>query len=304
MTARWTLGDIPPLTGKFAVVTGANRGLGLEIVYGLAGAGAHVILACRDPAKAQSAIDLVLQRTPRARVEAMAIDLADLTSVRRFAADFQARFQSLDILIHNAAVILVPKGKTADGFEQHIGVNYLGAFALTGLLMDRLRATPGARIVNMSSSAHRLVKGLDLDDLNLDRIAHKPMEAYGRSKLAALLFTLELDRLLKKAGDGTRVVTAHPGFSESNPGQGSLLLCLTTKFLAQPGAMGALPALYAATMPDVAGGDYYGPGGVAEMRGYPAKAKTAPWARDGETAAKLWALSSRLTGVTYPADLN
>jgi NAD(P)-dependent dehydrogenase (short-subunit alcohol dehydrogenase family) len=299
MARPWTLENIPSLSGKLAVVTGANRGLGLEIVHGLAGAGAHVILACRDPAKAKTAIDEVLRRAPRAQVEAMAIDLANLGSVRKFAADFRMRFDVLDILVHNAAVILVPKGATADGFEQHIGVNHLGAFALTALLIDRLG--PGARVINMSSNAHKLVKGIDLDDLNLDRVPYKPMEAYGRSKLAALLFTLEMDRRLKNAGRDLRVITAHPGFSESNPGEGSLLLRLTTKYLAQSGPMGALPALYAATMPDAESGDYWGPGGLAEMRGYPAKCKTAAWAQDADTAAKLWAMSERLTGVVFPA---
>jgi NAD(P)-dependent dehydrogenase (short-subunit alcohol dehydrogenase family) len=299
MARTWTLEDIPPLNGKLAVVTGANRGLGLEIVYGLAGAGAHVILACRDPAKAKTAVDSVLKRTPQANVEVMAVDLASLASVRKFAADFQARFKTLDLLIHNAAVILVPKDKTSDGFEQHIGVNYLGAFALTALLMPALRATPGARVVNMSSNAHRLVKGLDLNDLHLDKIAYKPMEAYGRSKLAALLFTLEMNRRLKNTGADLRVVTAHPGFSESNPGQGSLMLRLTTKYLAQPGPMGALPALYAATMPDVVSGDYWGPGGLMEMRGYPALCKPAAWARDENISAQLWTASEKLTATPF-----
>jgi NAD(P)-dependent dehydrogenase (short-subunit alcohol dehydrogenase family) len=299
-TGTWTLEDLPSLSGKLAVVTGANRGLGLEIVHGLAGAGAHVILACRDPDKAKSAVASVLARAPQAKVEAMALDLANLASVHKFAADFKARFQTLDILIHNAAVILVPKGATADGFEQHIGVNHLAPFALTALLMDPLRAAPAARVINMASTAHRLVKGIDLDDLHLDRIAYKPMEAYGRSKLAALLFTLEFDRRVKAANSNICVVTAHPGFSESNPGQGRWIIRMMTKYFAQPGPMGALPALYAASMPDVKGNDYWGPGGWMELRGHPALCKREPWARDSDKAAKLWALSEQLTGVVFP----
>lgn len=299
MAAKWALENMPSLNGKLAVVTGANRGLGLEIVHGLTAAGARVVLACRDPAKAKAAVESVLKRTPHAEVEVMALDLAILSSVRKFAADFLMRFKTLDMLIHNAAVILVPKDKTADGFEQHIGVNHLGAFALTALLMPALRATPRARVVNMSSNAHRLVKGIDLDDLNLDKIAYKPMEAYGRSKLAALLFALEMNKRLQKSGGNMQVVTSHPGFSESNPGQGSLLLRLTTKYLAQPGPLGALPVLYAATMPDVVSGEYWGPGGIMEMRGYPALCKPAAWARDETVAGQLWTLSEKLTGVTF-----
>ena len=299
MPPKWTAENIPPLKDKVALVTGANRGLGLEIVTGLAGAGAHVIMACRDPAKADAALASVRQRVPHAHLESMAIDLADLESVRQFAGAFCARFPRLDILVNNASVILVPKCMTRDGFELHFGVNHLGAFALTGLLMDRLASADGARIVNTSSTAHRLVKDIDLDDPHFERTPYKPMEAYGKSKLAALLFTLELDRRLKKAGTRPRAVAAHPGFSESNPGQGGFWLRMSTRFLAQSGAMGALPALYGATAPDVDGGAYFGPGGVAEMRGYPAKADRAATALNAETAARLWALSIKLTGVSY-----
>jgi NAD(P)-dependent dehydrogenase (short-subunit alcohol dehydrogenase family) len=295
----WTLADIPSQTGKLAVVTGANRGLGLEIAAALAGAGAHVVIAVRDPAKAAAALKQIAGQTPGAKVEAMILDQADLSSIRRFSEEFHNRFDRLDLLVNNASAILVRQSKTSDGFESHIGVNHLGSFALTGLLLDRLIATPGARIVNTSSTAHRLVKGIDLDDLQFGRTPYKPMEAYGRSKLAALLFTAELDRRLEKAGFDTRAVAAHPGYSNTNPGKGGFLMRLATSIFAQPAAMGALPQLYAATANDVAGGDYYGPAGIGEMRGYPTKVGRTAAAKDIAVAARLWTISETLTGVSY-----
>jgi NAD(P)-dependent dehydrogenase (short-subunit alcohol dehydrogenase family) len=295
----WTLADIPSQTGKLAVVTGANRGLGLEIAAALAGAGAHVVIAVRDPAKAAAALKQIAGQTPGAKVEAMILDQADLSSIRRFSEEFHNRFDRLDLLVNNASAILVRQSKTSDGFESHIGVNHLGSFALTGLLLDRLIATPGARIVNTSSTAHRLVKGIDLDDLQFERTPYKPMEAYGRSKLAALLFTAELDRRLEKAGFDTRAVAAHPGYSNTNPGKGGFLMRLATSIFAQPAAMGALPQLYAATANDVAGGDYYGPAGIGEMRGYPTKVGRTAAAKDIAVAARLWTISETLTGVSY-----
>ena len=178
-------------------------------------------------------------------------------------------------------------------------MNHLGSFALTGLLLDLLKAGHDARVVNTSSTAHRLVKGIDLDDLNFEHTPYKPMEAYGRSKLAALLYTFELDRRLKKAGLPIKAVAAHPGYSNTNPDKGGFLMRVATSIFAQPAHMGALPQLYAATAPDVQGGDYIGPGGPMEMRGYPAKVGCTPPARDEKTAARLWALSEALTGVSY-----
>jgi NAD(P)-dependent dehydrogenase (short-subunit alcohol dehydrogenase family) len=193
----------------------------------------------------------------------------------------------------------VTQGKTVEGFERHIGVNHLGSFALTGLLLDLLKAGTDARVVSTSSTAHRLVKGIDLDDLHLEHTEYKPMEAYGRSKLAALLFTFELDRRLRKAGLPVKAVAAHPGYSNTNPDKGGFMMRLATSIFAQPAAMGALPQLYAATASDVAGGDYIGPGGPMEMRGYPAKVGCTPPARDEKTAARLWTVSAALTGVSY-----
>ncbi len=293
----WTRADIPSLAGKTALVTGANRGLGLEIACGLAGAGATVILGCRDAGRALDAITEIRRRVPGAKPRAMTLDLADLASIRLFAKEFSARHSKLDILVNNASAILVPQGKTRDGFETHIGVNHLGTFALTGLLLDCLRG--GGRIVNTSSMAHKMTKGLDLDDLNLERARYKDMDAYGRSKLATLLFTFELDRRLKKAVLPVTVATAHPGWSNTNPDKGGFFLRLSNKVFAQPAAAGALPALYAATMPDVQGGEYFGPGGMAELRGAPKRVPSRPEARDAVAAQRLWALSENMTGVRY-----
>jgi NAD(P)-dependent dehydrogenase (short-subunit alcohol dehydrogenase family) len=299
MAGKWMVADMPSLAGKVAVVTGSNRGLGLLIAKALAGAGAHVVMAVRDPAKSAAQIESVCRHAPGAKIDSVALDLADLASVRRAAAEIIRRFDRLDLLINNAAAILVPLGKTRDGFEMHIGVNHLGTFALTGLLIDRLMATPGARIVNMSSTAHRMVKGLDFDDFHYAMLPYKPMEAYGKSKLAALLFTFELDRRLRTAGADTIAVAAHPGYSNTNPDKGGLLLRIATALFAQPAQMGALPTLYAATSPDVSGGDYIGPAGMGEMRGHPAKVGTKATALDTVAAARLWALSTEQTGVAF-----
>jgi NAD(P)-dependent dehydrogenase (short-subunit alcohol dehydrogenase family) len=299
MARKWTIRDIPSQKGRLAVVTGGNRGLGLEIVLALARAGAHVVIATRDVAKAETAATQVRRQVPDASVEAMMLDQSDLGAIRRFSEALHSRFNRLDLLVNNASAILVTQGKTNDGFERHIGVNHLGSFALTGLLLDLLNAGTDARIVNTSSTAHRLVKGIDLDDLQIEHTDYKPMEAYGRSKLAALLYTFELDRRLRKTGSAVKAVAAHPGYSNTNPDKGGFLMRAATSIFAQPAEMGALPQLYAATASDVAGGDYYGPGGPMEMRGYPAKVGTKPTAKDEKTAARLWTISEALTGVSY-----
>ena len=296
---NWTLAEMPRLDDKVAVVTGANRGLGLEISAGLAGAGATVVMACRDPRKAQAGAAEVRRRVPQAKLEIMQLDLADLASVRQFAQDFKARFSRLDILCNNGSAIMVPLGKTRDGFETHIGTNHLGHFALTGLLLERLQATPGSRVVNTASMAHRLTKGLKLDDLHFERRPYKEMDAYGQSKLASLLYTFELDRRLRQSGSAVTAVAAHPGWSNTNPDQGSALMRWANSFMAQPAAMGALPSLYAATAPGVQGGEYFGPGGFKELRGYPAKVGSSDESRDPQLAAALWARSEQLIGAKY-----
>jgi NAD(P)-dependent dehydrogenase (short-subunit alcohol dehydrogenase family) len=290
---------MPKLDGKIALVTGANRGLGLEIVVGLAGAGARVIMACRDAQKAEKAIAEVQRRVPGADVKSMTLDLANLKSVHEFAYEFCKTFTSLDLLINNASAILVPLQKTNDGFEMHMGTNHLGPFVLTALLLDLLRATPGSRIVNTGSMAHRLTPGIDFDDLNFSRKPYKDMDAYGKSKLATLMFTFELDRRLRQTNSGVMATVAHPGYTATNPDYGNFFMRLMTRLMAQAPAMGALPALYAATSPDVSGGDYIGPGGFKELSGYPKKVDCRPEARDPKLTAKLWSLSEQLTDTKY-----
>lgn len=291
--------SIPSQSGKLAIITGGNRGLGLEIALALAGAGSQVILACRDLDKATRAIKQIRERHPRAEVEPMRLDVADLASIRQFAEAFDSRYQRLDLLIHNAAAILVPQGRTIDGFETHFGTNHLGPFALTGLLLPKLKAAAAARIVNMASLAHRLTAGLDTGDPQLEQRAYKPMDAYGRSKLAALLFTFELTRRLKREHSGILAVAAHPGYAATNTDTGGIFLRLATRLFAQPPARGALPALHAATAADVCSGDYFGPGGFKELSGSPKRVDCSAEAHDSLAAKNLWELSEQLTGVRY-----
>ncbi len=294
-----TTGTLPSLAGKIAVVTGANRGLGLEITRGLARSGAQVVLACRDQQRGQAAANQVRSEVAGAQLDVIALDLSDLASVRAFAQAYSTRHAKLDLLCNNASAIMVPQQRTRDGFEMHIGTNHLGHFALTGLLLEQLRATTGARIVNTASLAHRLTPGLDLDDLHLERTPYKEMDAYGRSKLAALLFTFELDRRLRAAATGITAVAAHPGYSATNTDIGGFFLRLSTALFAQSAAQGALPALQAATAADVRGGDYFGPKGFKELRGGPTRVECRAEARDPQLAQRLWALSEQLTGVRY-----
>jgi NAD(P)-dependent dehydrogenase (short-subunit alcohol dehydrogenase family) len=299
MPQKWTLAGMPRLEGKTAVVTGANRGLGLEIAAGLAAAGATVVLACRSPDKTEAAIAEIRRRAPQAKTAGVPLDLSDLASVRRCAKALAGQYPALDILCNNGSAIMVPLARTRDGFETHIGTNHLGHFAFTGLLLDSLRRAPAARIVNTSSMAHKLTKGLDLEDLHFERRPYKEMDAYGQSKLAVLSYTFELDRRLRGAGLKLTAVAAHPGWSNTNPDKGSALMRFFNGLMAQSAAMGALPSLYAAAAPGVQGGQYYGPGGFQELGGHPAPAASSDQARDAELGSRLWARSEMLTGVQY-----
>lgn len=309
MANKWTAADIAPQNGKRFIVTGANSGLGLETSVGLAAAGAEVIMACRNPDKAAAALAEVHRRVPDAHARLMALDLADLSSIRGFASDFSARNDRLDGLINNAGVMALPFQRTRDGFEMQIGTNHFGHFALTGLLLDRLRAAPGARVVTLASMAHRWTRGLDLDDPHFDRRRYNKWDAYGKSKLANLVFTYELDRRLRAADAGVAAIAAHPGYSATNlmfvgPAQeqsmiGRLTMQLGNALVSQSADMGALPTLYAATAADVHGGDYIGPDGWRQLRGYPCKVGCRREARDPVTGARLWALSEQASGVRY-----
>jgi NAD(P)-dependent dehydrogenase (short-subunit alcohol dehydrogenase family) len=309
----WTAQDIPDLERRDAVVTGANSGLGFQIALELARHRARVVLAVRDTAKGDEAARRIREEVPGAELETARLDLADLASVREFAAWYRGSRDTLDLLVNNAGVMALPRRETKDGFEMQFGTNHLGHFALTGLLLPALLGAEGpARVVTMSSGAHQMGR-FDFDDLQRERRYQRWM-AYGQSKLANLLFAFEMARRAAIAGrdDELTSVAAHPGYAATNlQSQGArmegsklkgALASLGNKLFAQSDAQGALPALYAATMPDVIGGEYFGPDGRSGSRGYPTRAGTAKKARDPELMTKLWEASERLTGVTYKID--
>ncbi len=307
--AQWTAESMPDLTGKIIVVTGGNSGIGFEASRELARRGAQVVLACRDAKKAESAAAAIRTEAPGASVTVMALDLASLESVRAFAAAFEKAHDRLDVLCNNAGVMALPYRKTADGFEMQFGTNHLGHFALTGLLSERLNATPGARVVTVSSGAHRIGR-IRFDDLQWER-GYRKWLAYGQSKLANLLFAYELQRRIEAAGASFISTACHPGYAATNLQaagprmEGSSFMesmtALGNRLFAQSAAMGALPTLYAATAPDVRGGDYIGPDGLGETWGYPKKVSSNARSQDREVAARLWTRSEELTGVRFAA---
>jgi len=304
-TASWTVESIPDLSGKTILVTGGNSGIGYEAARQFARKGAHVVLACRDVQKGHTARDAITADHPHASVEVMALDLASLASVRACAEAYRTRHQTLDVLCNNAGVMALPYRKTADGFEMQFGTNHLGHFALTGLLLDLVLRTAAARVVTVSSGAHRMGK-MRFEDLQWER-GYRKWVAYGQSKLANLLFAYELQRRLDGAQASVISVACHPGYAATNlqfagPRMaGSSVLEMLARFgnqlVAQNAAMGALPTLYAATAPEVRGGDYIGPNGFGELRGYPTKVQSNTRSHDREVAKKLWAISEELTGV-------
>ena len=307
MSKNWTTADIPDLTDKVVIVTGANSGIGFEATKELARKGAHTILACRNMEKAEAAWSAIRVEVPSAKGEVMELDLASLASVRQFATAFRAKYRRLDILINNAGIGGAAYSKTEDSFEMQFGVNHLGHYALTGLLLNLLTTTPKARVVNISSGFHRLGK-IDFDDLTFaDGRDYTPMKGYGRSKLANLLFTYELQRRLKTTGVEAIAVAAHPGATQTNIGADSPPpSSLFSKIMAgvidrkrQSAAMGALPTLRAATDPTVQGSDYFGPSGFMEMAGYPVKVESNNASHDMADQYRLWELSEQLTGVQY-----
>ena len=294
---QWTSENIPDQSGRVAIVTGANSGIGYETARALTHKGATVIMACRSVEKGQVAAQKIQDEDPQGSVTVMALDLADLSSVRDFAEVFKREFQRLDLLINNAGVMMLPDfTKTADGFEMQFGTNHLGHFALTGLLLETISRTPGVRVVTVSSSAVRYGH-MNFDNLNAEE-SYDKRGAYGQSKLANLLFTAELQRRFEAAGLDAITVAAHPGWTTTNLQQHTRLRLLNPIF-AQGPEMGALPTLYAATAPDVRGGDYYGPDGFFEMRGYPTKVEPIDRSKDKADAKKLWEVSEELTGTTF-----
>ena len=303
---KWTAADIPDLTGKVVVVTGGNSGIGLGAVKAIARKGADTILACRSPERGQAALDELKAEVPGAKAELMALDLASLASVERFAGEFAERHSRLDVLANNAGIMVIPYGKTEDGFERQVGTNHLGHFALTGRLLDVLMATPGARVVNVSSLAHKRAE-LDLDNLLYEKGSYGEWAAYGRSKLLNLLFTYELQRRFERAGIDALSLAAHPGFSASNlTGHMAERLHMRIALrifhtIIQGPDMGALPTLRAATDPEATGGQYFGPGRLNETTGHPVLVEASAEAHDEADGRRLWELSEELTGVRFSA---
>ena len=295
---NWTHDNIPDQTGKVAIVTGANSGIGLETARSLASRGARVILACRNESKAQAAMEDIRRSDPQAKLEFIRLDLADLDSIETFASAVLEREQSLDLLINNAGVMVPPESKTKQGFELQFGVNHLGHFALTGRLLPLLLATKGARIVNVSSVAHKFGK-MKFDDLDFESRGYKAGPAYGQSKLANLLFTPELRKRLAAAGASLRVTAAHPGWTSTNLQQHASMAERLNPLFAMKAPDGALPTLRAATDPSAQSGDYYGPKGLWEMRGTPVKVGRTKAARNEADASTLWTISEQRTGVTF-----
>ncbi|MBU3691400.1 MAG: SDR family NAD(P)-dependent oxidoreductase [Solirubrobacterales bacterium] len=307
----WSEADIPDSGGRTAVVTGANVGLGFEVSRALAGAGATVLMACRDMGKARVAAEGIREEVPDARVDTEVLDLASLDSVREFASATAARFSDgIDLLINNAGVMMPPRRETADGFELQFGTNHLGHFALTGLLMPQIKELPGSRVVTVSSTMARVGR-IDFDDLQGES-GYSRTGAYGLSKLANLSFAIEFQRRLALAGSPIESMAAHPGYSATNlqkagprigGGVGSALaapfMALGHRLLAQDAAAGAAPILFAATNPELPAGSYVGPDGPGEMRGSPTVVHPVESATDREVAERLWSESERLTGVSY-----
>jgi NAD(P)-dependent dehydrogenase (short-subunit alcohol dehydrogenase family) len=303
MSSRsWTIQDIPDQTGRVAIVTGATSGTGFAAALALAGRGATVVLACRDRGRTREAVQRIQAAHPRARVEAQLLDQGSLRSVREAAGAIRAGFARVDLLVNNAGVMVPPYGRTEDGFETQIGTNHFGHFALTGLLLEPLLATPGARIVTMSSTAHRMGR-IRFDDLNSER-GYRPWAAYGQSKLANLLFTYELQRRLAAAGSGTLALAAHPGWARTGlqrhvGGLSAVLMPVFAPVLSQGPEAGALPLLRAATDPAAPGGSFYGPKGCLELKGAPSRVESNPRSHDVEAQRELWRCSERSTGVVY-----
>ena len=311
---QWSGKDIVDQTGKTAIVTGANSGIGLIAARELAAHGAHVIVACRDLSKGEAAVEKIrVALAPRgneARLEVRRLDLADLASVREFAAGIDSDFDRIDILINNAGVMAPPRHETADGFELQFGTNHLGHFALTGLLFEKLKASPGARIVTVSSTAAKAGK-INFDDLQSER-GYKRWSAYGQSKLANLIFALDLETRIAEAGLDLKSIGAHPGYAKTNLTtagndlDANLFSRISKPFMklgdlvmAQDDEHGALPTLFAATNPDLPGGSYIGPDGIGELRGHPTIVAPRKLALDVTVADRLWEESVKLTGVEY-----
>jgi NAD(P)-dependent dehydrogenase (short-subunit alcohol dehydrogenase family) len=293
----WSEADIPDQTGRTAVVTGGNSGIGWETARALATKGARVVLACRSEEKGREAERRIRSAVPSADVRFAPLDLAALASIRRFAEKLATEESRLDLLVANAGVMMCPPGKTADGFETQLGTNHLGHFALAGLLLERLRRAPAGRVVTVSSLAHWWGR-IAFEDLQAER-RYDAARAYGQSKLANLLFARELARRLEAAGSTAVSAAAHPGSTRTELQRHSRAMAAAVRLVSQAPAEGALPSLFAATAPGVRGGDYFGPSRAFGMLGAPGPARSSPRAHDAASARRLWEISEQLTGVRF-----
>jgi NAD(P)-dependent dehydrogenase (short-subunit alcohol dehydrogenase family) len=304
MSTKWTTADIPDQSGRVAVVTGANTGLGFWTAAALAHKGARVVLAVRNLDKGKEAAGRVEQANPNAVVNVQQLDLTSLDAIRDAAEALKAAHQRIDLLINNAGVMYTDKGTTKDGFELQFGTNHLGHFALTGLLLDRLLPVEGSRVVTVSSVGHRILAKIHFDDLQWER-SYNRVAAYGQSKLANLMFTYELQRRLEAKGAPTQALAAHPGGSNTEltrniPGVIKPIADVVWPLFSQSAEMGALPTLRAAADPAARGGQYYGPDGIGEQRGHPKLVQSSKQSHDEAQQRRLWEVSEELTGVTYP----
>lgn len=294
---KWSIEQIPSLKGKNIVITGANSGIGFEAAKVFAAKGGNVILACRNTDKGQSALNAIKEATPDANLTRLPLDLASLDSVTAFSQQVAQTWDHLDILVNNAGVMAPPLSRTAEGFEMQFGTNHLGHFALTGKLLPLLEKSDDARIVVVSSLAHRFGR-INFSDLNSEK-RYLRWPAYAQSKLANLMFAKELQRRLQKQGSSVVTCAAHPGYSSTElqryvPGNS-----LFNSLLSQTQAQGCLPTLYAATAPDIKGGEYIGPDGFFEVKGNPKRAYSTKRSNDVDTADRLWQVSEKLTQVSY-----
>ncbi len=294
----WDANQIPDQSGRIVIVTGSSSGIGYEAARVLANKNAEVIIAVRNAEKGEAALNNIKAQNDKANISVMILDLASLDSVKKFAAEFQQKHQRLDLLINNAGVMMPPYSKTSDGFELQFGTNHLGHFALTAQLLNLLQKTTGSRIVNVASAAHKY-GNLDFNDLNWENRKYKAMKSYGDSKIANLYFTYELQKKLQEAESKTVVTAAHPGWTATDLQRHSGLFEFLNGFFAMKMEQGALPTLRAAIDPEAQGGDYFGPDGWQEWRGYPVKVESNSLSRDTEIARKLWDVSEALTGIHY-----
>ena len=309
MSAKWTDADVPDQSGRVAIVTGSNTGLGYETARVLAQRGADVVLAVRDTGKGETAAATIRQSAPSANVTVHALDLGSLDSVRTSGAELAAAYPRIDLLINNAGVMYPPKSTTKDGFELQFGTNHLGHFALTGLLLKNVLAVPNSRIVMVASMAHDIQAKIDFDDLQWERRRYSRVASYGQSKLANLMFTYALQRRLEASadatgkGENTIALAAHPGISNTElmrhiPGGSSPILMKAAGLVTNSPLMGALATLRAATDPNAKGGEYYGPDGFRELMGHPVLVQSNAKSHDVGVQERLWTVSEQLTGVT------